>query len=288
MTNRRDVFAEQQAIRMMEYLAKHDGLTQGGGFVRPVIQHYLSEYRQHVESTAEAFAGMKLSSGYLKEELGRWAKHSPQRWEDTTQRFKDRMIYFSVKGDPDEWSDFTLWIGTRLIDQSITSKKPLAALLLKRLDEAASVVFPDAQIGFFLTIERKEFDEMALHAHGAVVCSDPSILTDRKRRKQLRDLMRKAATPDHHKSAARQLDLPRPEANYGWWQYIFKQRRTMVKKHRRHQSPPLSIGRKITARSHYVTQRTKDFYVRARMVVRGVQTGAITKWSPDKWAQVQP
>ncbi|RYD85750.1 MAG: hypothetical protein EOP84_01425 [Verrucomicrobiaceae bacterium] len=288
MTNRRDVFAEQQATKMMEDFANRDGLLPGGGFDRPVIVDYVSEYQRYVQATSEAYEGMKLSTGYLKQELASWAKHSPQRWEDTTQRFKDKMIYFSVKGHPEEWSDFTLWIGKKLIDQSISSKKPLAAILLKRLDEAVSEAFPEAQIGFFLTIERKAEDEMALHAHGVVVCSDASILMDPKKRKQLRDVMRKAATPGHHKCAARQLDMPWREADFGWWRYIFKQRRTALKQRAKHQSPPLLIGKRITARSHYVTQRTKDFYERARIVVRGVQTGSLAKWKPEQWDRVEP
>lgn len=160
---------------------------------------------------------MKVSETFLNEEIEARAAHTPQRWNDTTPRFKHKMIYFDAKWDPDTLRDFTLWIGHSLVDQSVSTGKPLAALILKRLDAAAKNAFPRDQVGFWLNLERKPDNPLALHVHGIVRTDNPELFRNPAHLDALRRAIRGASGSRHVHSPARVLDMRKRDVGIGWW-----------------------------------------------------------------------
>lgn len=244
-----------------------------------------------MKTEIEDIYGMKISQDRLEEELHTLAMDKPKRWHDTTRRLKDSMAFLSVYATRDRVGAFTFWIGDDLIEQAVSKRRPLAQLVLSALHRRLKRAFPENEIGFWLNIEGKQKDPMALHAHGLMLVDDPRLLADKRTRRRLSAEIRAAlGKVTRHKMAARQVDFcPRPVIDLGWYEYATKQRRRrFYSKPVIKGQPPMSVGQDLFATSHPITAHAREFYSRARLIVIGITTGRIAKWTSKEWALVEP
>lgn len=263
MASRKNIHADNFCLQFIEKMTEHKAFVPGRG-VNPLVSKIRGmNILLELASEGRQLALTHAPDRATREQLEDWYKLKPRRWRYTTSLLSDIMRLHACEEGLAR--PMTLWIGKDLVQQSITTGKPLSKLLRKRLNDRLYRLLGKAQYDFWFQLEATRMDDKAIHAHGIVEVRDASWLQDDKKRKRLRGEIIAASGRSHRVDKSRILRLVDEPMNAGWITYCKKHRRRRFKWATRFRgAPTAAIGIKLDAGTQRLNGRSRDMYESVR------------------------